>query len=145
MALASGLLLLQPPAARASCTISVATGVAFGPYNVFSSTPLDSTGQVSYQCTRGTTPAVSITLTRGSSATYLPRTLLDGAQVLDYNLYLDAARTTVWGDGSTGTQAYFGTYPGTGRVAVSLYGQVFAGQDAAVGSYTDTVTVVINF
>ncbi len=143
--LAAALALLGASSVRAACTITVTAGVAFGTYNVFSSTPVDSTGQLSYRCTRGTRPAVTITLTTGKSSTFIPRTLLFGAQALSYNLYLDTARTIVWGDGSAGTQVYTGTYPGSGAVAVSIYGRIFNGQDAAVGSYADTITVAINF
>jgi len=131
--------------ARAACTVSV-SNVAFGTYDVFSASPLDSTGQISYRCSRDTHPSVRITLTRGSSPTYAARQLRHGADVLLYNLYWDSARLLVWGDETEGTSAYYATYePGSGQVNVNVFGRVPPGQDAAVGSYTDSITVVVNF
>jgi spore coat protein U-like protein len=131
--------------ARAACTVSLVSNVAFGTYNVFSASALDSTGQISYRCSRDTHPSVRITLTRGSSPTYAARQLRHGADVLVYNLYRDSTRLLVWGDETPGTSAYYDKYPGSGRVYVSVFGRVPSGQDAAVGSYTDSITVVVNF
>ena len=133
--------------ARAACTVSLVSNVAFGTYDVFSASPLDSTGQISYRCTAGgTRPTVRITLTHGNSPTYAARQLRQGADVLLYNLYWDSARLLVWGDVTEGTSAYYATYePGSGEVNVNVFGRVPPGQDAAVGSYTDSITVVVNF
>ncbi len=133
--------------ARAACTVSLVSNVAFGTYDVFSASPLDSTGQISYRCTAGgTRPTVWITLTRGNSPTYAARQLRHDADVLLYNLYRDSARLLVWGDETEGTSAYYATYePGERQVNVSVFGRVPPGQDAAVGSYTDSITVVVNF
>jgi spore coat protein U domain-containing protein, fimbrial subunit CupE1/2/3/6 len=140
------LLAASPHRADAACTVSVSSGVTFGAYNVFDSAPLDSTGQISYRCTpRGSHPAVQITITRGSSPTWTSRQLTKGSDILQYNIFRDMARTQVWGDGTSGTSAYVGTYPGSGQVSISLYGRIPPLQDAAVGTYGDTVTVVINF
>jgi spore coat protein U-like protein len=130
---------------EAACTITVSSGVSFGTYNIFGGTPLDSTGQLSWRCSFFTFPTVRITLTKGGSTTYNPRRMRSGSETLNYNLFTDSARTVVWGDGTEGTAAYSRQYPGWGLITVSVYGRVPAAQDAAVGNYTDTVTVVVNF
>ena len=70
-----------------NCTIST-TPVAFGDYNVLSASPKTTTGSVTYQCTLGVN--IIVTLSRGSSATFDPRTMRNGAEVLNYNLYREA-------------------------------------------------------
>ena len=74
IALVAGSLAAAGGSARAACTISV-TGVVFGSYNVFSPAPLDSTGSVAYICDKPDR-GIRITLSTGSSGTYLARTLV---------------------------------------------------------------------
>ncbi len=137
--------LLSPWRVEAACTVSVSSSVNFGAYDVFSGTPRDSTGRFTWRCDSGTTPTVRITLTKGSSSTYLPRQMTSGANVLGYNLYRNSARTSVWGDETQGTVAYYRRYGGSGTITVTIYGRISAGQDVAVGTYSDTITVVANF
>ncbi len=130
---------LWPAAAEAQkCKIQSVVSPAFGTYDPFSATPLDVMGSLRHNCPANT--PVRIHLDRGGSATFTPRQMRSGADVLAYNLYLDPPSTPgarVWGDGSGGTYEY----AGTGKVVVDVYGRVFAQQDVAVGTYTDTVTV----
>jgi spore coat protein U-like protein len=127
-----------------SCTISV-TSVAFGSYDVFTTTPDDSTGTVTYRCS--SSPFIIwIALSDGSSSTFNPRTMRKGGEALNYNLYRDAARTTIWGDGTGGTQAYIRFFPPeNSNVNVPIYGRIPAQQDVSAGNYSDTVSAVINF
>ena len=141
---AGGSLVMALPV-DAACTIS-ATPVTFGGYNVFGVTPLDAAGQVTFRCVGPPTPLVRITLDKGGAPSFSPRLLHSGGQTLSYNLYLDAARTVTWGDGTGGTQFFLLANPQNGQsVAVPVYGRVPAGQDVSAGSYTNTVTVTIFF
>ena len=127
-----------------SCTISV-TSVAFGSYNVFTTTPEDSTGTITYRC-NSAAANISIALSDGSSSTSSPRTMRKGTEVLNYNLYQNAARTNIWGDGTGGTLIYTqGNPPNNQNVSVTVYGRIPAQQDVSAGNYTDTVSAVINF
>lgn len=130
--------------AALSCTIS-AVGVSFGTYNVFSASPLDSTGSVTYNCS-GIVGAsrINITLSRGGAPTFNPRQMFKSAVTLNYNLYMDAARTTIWGDATSGTSRY-GPIKPISTDTITIYGRIPAGQDASAGSYTDTVIATINF
>jgi spore coat protein U-like protein len=144
-ALALLCLLVWPAAAAAQCTVS-ATGVNFGAYDVFSSTARDSTGSITYRCLLPL--AVQITLSTGSAGSFSPRTLRKGAEPLNYNLYRDSGRSTVWGDGSSGTSIYSATVTALQvavDILVTVFGRIPAGQDVSAGSYTDTITVTINF
>lgn len=147
VAIAAAIWLLSAQSAwaqAASCTISV-TSVAFGNYNVFTATADDSTGTITYRC-NSTAANISISLSDGSSSTYSPRTLRKGSEILQYNLYRNAARTTVWGDGTGGTSVYTSANPPNNtNVSVTIYGRIPAQQDVSAGSYTDTVSAVINF
>jgi spore coat protein U-like protein len=138
-------LILGSGRADAACTIRIETTVVFGNYNVFTATPLDSTGRISYRCANSYTVPIRITITRGNSPTYTPRQMQQGANILQYNLFLDAGRLSIWGDGTGGTSYYSYTPPSGTRIYLWVYGRVPALQDAAVGNYTDRVTVVINY
>lgn len=138
-----GGLLCGSPAEAAKCTVST-TSISFGSYNVFNSAPVDSTGSLLFNCTGAKN--VSIGISRGQSATFLPRTLKKGSEDLFYNLFLDAARSTVWGDGTGGTQTYLAGNPPNGTdMPVTIYGRIAPTQDISAGAYGDTVTVTVNF
>ena len=143
-ALACAVALAAPLAAQAAahCSSLSASGIAFGSYDSFSTAPLDAAGTLTWRC-----PGVGVilaTLSRGASPTFTNRTMVRGAEQLAYNVYLDAARTTVFGDGSGGTS---GTLLGGGgqQQTASVYGRVFAQQDVSAGTYADTLTVTFNF
>lgn len=127
-------------ASAASCTVS-SSGLAFGTYDLSASAPLDTAGSVNFQCNEPT--AVKIQISAGSSATYWSRTLLSGPDALQYNLYTNAGRTQVWGDGTNGTSTHT---IGAGRgAAVPVYGRIPPLQSVASGSYADTLVVTFNF
>jgi spore coat protein U-like protein len=131
------------PAHAASCTIST-TAVSFGTYNVFTTASLDSAGSVTYTCSGNA--SVTIALNKGLAATFNPRTMRKGSEALNYNLYRDATRTTIWGDGTGGTTVYSNaSVPNSTPVTVTIYGRVPAQQDISAGSYSDTITATINF
>ena len=138
-----GVLALAAPA-RAACSIGT-TAVGFGAYDVFASTPRDSTGTITYRCSQGN--PVTIFLSKGGAATFNPRQMVKaGGEALTYNLYLDASRTTIWGDLTGGTSAYTNASPPRNQDnPVTIYGRIPAGQDVSAGSYGDTITATINF
>ena len=126
-----------------SCSIS-GTGVAFGAYDVFAAGADDTTGVITYRCNRNNRN-ITVDLSTGSSGTYATRVMKQGALTLSYNLYRNNARTTIWGNGSSGTSRYSATSVANTNVNVTIYGRIPARQDAAVGAYTDTITVTITF
>jgi spore coat protein U-like protein len=140
------MLLAAPAIAEAqlglNCSIGT-TPVAFGDYNVLAASPKTTTGTVTYQCTLGVN--IIVTLSRGSSSTFNPRTLRNGAEVLNYNLYREATFQTIWGDGTGGSQTYTALAALLVPVNVTVYAQLPAGQNVAAGGYSDSVVATIIF
>jgi spore coat protein U-like protein len=65
---------------------------------------------------------------------------------LDYNLFLDANRTTIWGDGTGGSSRSGPIMPPLlTQVTVTVYTRIPARQNVRVGHYTDSITATINF
>ena len=133
-----GLALAASPV-YALCTVT-ALPVVFGAYNPLSSQNVDAVGSVTLACVPAS--AYTVTLSTGLG-TYSARRMASGSYAISYNLYLDAARSVVWGDGSGTTSrvadsAASATYP--------VYGRIPGSQSAAgVGAYTDTITVTVAF
>ena len=136
-------MLLSSRVEAASCTIST-TAVNFGVYDVFSGTATDSTGTITFKCTGNA--SVTINLNKGTSTTFTPRVLTSGSNTINYNLYTDAARSTIWGDTTGGTSRYSNGNPANNQsIVVTVYGRITSGQDVSAGSYSDTITATINF
>lgn len=143
------LIVLSTAARAQSCNVT-ATPVSFGSYNVFNAGPLDATGTITVRCTSLLSLFVNYTikLSKGLSGSYAPRQMANGTNRLNYNLYTDATRLTVWGDGSAGT-----SFISNGILVVLLgitvnhtvYGRVPALQNVVVGSYSDNITVTLTF
>ena len=135
-----------PANAGISCTVSSA-GLAFGVYNVLASTANDATGSVTVNCTGDTEPANNriLYLSGGGSGNYNARRMLSGANQLNYQIYSNASRTTMWGDGSNGTGSVTVAVAIPGSASATLYGRIPALQSVPSGSYLDTILVTVNF
>lgn len=136
------------PLSFCSCTVT-ATGVNFGNYNVVNSANTDSTGSVRVRCTLLVAVAGSFTidLSTGSSGSYAQRNLRNGSSVLTYNLYTDAARSQILGNGSSGSSRItrnFSALIGVDQT-VTVYGRIRAGQNVPAGSYSDTIIVTVTY
>jgi spore coat protein U-like protein len=75
--------------------------------------------------------------------------MASGANLLQYQLYLDSAHTTVWGDGTAGT-----SYKNDGYLlsviapvvrSYSVYGSIPGLQNVFAGVYGDTTTVLLTY
>ena len=123
-----------------TCTLNV-TGVNFGSYDVFSNTPLDSTGNIDVNCPSRV--GYYIELSEGGG-TNTQRVMGSGAHRLNYNLYTAANRAVVWGDATSGTARVNGTGIGV-SVNHGVYGRIPALQNVHPGSYSDIIIVELNF
>ena len=138
-------LLMLVPEALAVCSIST-TGVNFGNYDPSAASPNDSTGSVTYRCNQKN--AITISLNSGTWGNIAQRKMrsVSGDELL-YNLYKDPARTVVWGN--AGSQLYSDPDPlgrGAGdAVTVSIYARILPLQDVGAGTYSDSITVTINW
>jgi spore coat protein U-like protein len=126
------------PSLLADCTVS-ASGVVFGSYDVFNPASLDGVGNVNVNCD----PVIGFTVKLSAGGgSYSQREMSGTGGVLDYNLYTNASRSIVWGDGAGGTGVGGGT---GGNVNLSVYGRIPAGQNLPAGSYGDTIVVTVEF
>jgi spore coat protein U-like protein len=125
-----------------NCTVS-ATNHAFGAYTPSAVPPTDATSTLTVNCTVGAGYNVGLDAGTGSGATVTTRKMTSGANTLNYSLYQDALRSTVWGN-TVGTDTVAGI--GTGlNVGHTVYGRIPASQNVAAGSYSDTITVTVTF
>jgi spore coat protein U domain-containing protein, fimbrial subunit CupE1/2/3/6 len=128
----------------ADCNLS-ATDMAFGDYDASSGSPLDASSTVSVYCTSGTAYDVALNVGTGGGS-FVNRTMLNGGNSLAFNLYTNAERTTVWGDGTASTNTASGTGVGLlTAVSHTVYGRIAIGQDQAPGSYASVVTVTVTY
>ena len=136
------LVLVGSSALAGTCWCST-TPLAFGNYNAVAPTDLATTGTVHYWCDTVTTRTVY--LSKGVAGSNTPtRKMAFGANRLNYNLYMDAAHTRIWGDPTP--YSYMNNTPATWPdVTLTIYGLIPQGQDVAAGNYTDNITVTINF
>jgi spore coat protein U-like protein len=146
--IAAACLVTGPLNAAVVCSVT-ATGVAFGTYNPFNSTALDSTGTITVTCITvlSTAETYTVKLSTGGAGSYTRR-MSSGGNTLQYNLYVDSARSSIWGDGTGGTtyQTYSGTLPaGTTINNYTVYARMPALQSAQIGIYADTITVTVNY
>ena len=133
---AFALLSAAAPAA-AACSAST-QAVSFGAYSPLSSTALDGVGTIGVTCDSAL--AFTIKLSAGNG-TVDQRQMVSGASQLGYNLYVDAARLIIWGDGVNGS-----TMSATGPNAdLTVYGRIPALQNVVAGAYADTIVVTVTY
>ncbi len=132
--------------AHGACTVTT-TGASFGSYNTLSTTALDTTGQITISCTNFL-QVVTVDIGRSSySGTFNPRQmqLATGSDLMNYNLYTNATRTNIWGDGTGGTSNVIRLVFRNNPVTLTAYGRIPASQDISTGAYSDTLVVTITY
>ncbi len=138
--LAASLLLIPSAAARAGCTVTTLP-VVFSTYLPFSSAPSDTTASVTVNCI-AFTGVYTIALIGGSATN---RRMNGPGSGLPYQLFTDATRTTVWGDGTGGSTVVVDKCPPDCNTVRTVYARIPARQTAHPGSYTDTIVVMVKF
>jgi len=146
-----------PWAHAATCSVST-PGVAFGSYDVFAAGAVNSNGTITVTCSiqsgvdTGNTPVpYTLTLSTGSSNSFVQRQMQGGGDTLGYNLYTSNTYGQVWGDGTGSTSVVTGSVsvnPGHPSASANhtVYGRIPALQDAAVApNYRDNVTVTVSY
>jgi spore coat protein U-like protein len=128
--------------ATVQATCSIAAGnLAFGTYT---GVLINNTATLSVSCTNTTPYNIGLNAGTSTGATVTTRKMTGtGANTVAYGLYRDAGHATNWGN-TVGTD----TLPGTGNgavQAVTIYGQMAAGQLVTPGAYSDTITATINY
>jgi spore coat protein U-like protein len=138
-----------------SCTISTAT-LGFGSYNPISNAAVTAAGNVVVSCQLLSgivyfLEPYTVSLSKGQSGSFAPRSMpAPSSSLLNYNLYSNAGMTTVWGDGSGGTQYVSSlitvTTAGVNvNQSATIYGLVPAAQNARLGMSSDAITATVTY
>ena len=113
--------------------------IAFGVYDPTDPTPLDANGSVDYRVAKGVDYWVYISETSAG----LREMAGSGADTLTFLLYKDSVGGTDWGINSgTGIS---GTSTGNATVTSTIFGRIPALQDVAVDTYSETLTITLEF
>jgi len=127
---------------NAVCEVT-ATDLDFGDYTAQSGTPLLGTTLLRTTCTPNTTYNIGLNEGTSPGATVNQRKMVSGAQVLNYQLYSDASRSTIWGN-TTGTDTVTGVGTGIAQDH-TVFGSIPASQVIPAGDYQDTITVRVYY
>jgi spore coat protein U-like protein len=126
------------------CTITT-SNVNFGNYDPVTANataPLDGAGSVTVTCTQGSVATIGIDL--GSNVSGSQRRMAGGAAFLNYQLYQDAGRATVWG--TTGAAMLtLAAAPSIAPRTYTVYGRVPQAQDVPSGAFLDQAVATVNF
>ncbi|MGX6960635.1 MAG: spore coat U domain-containing protein [Rickettsia endosymbiont of Pentastiridius leporinus] len=125
------------------CVITNAQNLNFG--NYLSTADSLAQSNITLTCTPGSSYKVGLNAGATAGATVLTRQMKGvgtPTNLLSYSLYKDAARLNNWGnvnpDWQTGTA-------GLTPVVLTVYGKIPAGQNSAVDTYLDTITITLTF
>jgi spore coat protein U-like protein len=134
---------------NANCNFTTTNTMTFAGYDPSdpAGANLDSTVLLGVRCTRGVT--VTIGIGNGGNpgaASGSTRAMRLGAtaNVLGYDFYHEAGRTTLWTD-SGGGMLNHGAVLTNAPFTITIYGRVPGGQDVPAGLYQDTVLVTVNY
>ena len=143
-----------PTLAAADCNVS-ATTLVFGAYDTLSNSESHISATLTVSCvivigTLATVPytiSLSPSLTSGTMSRQMAGPM--GSR-LGYNLYTSAARSTVWGNGSGGTQTVANSVtPGSYGISAvqnhSVDGSLPVRQIVRPGSYSDGIVVTVDY
>ncbi len=127
----------------AACSFQSSQDITFACAPTSASGCLD-TNTFSVRCT--STTSATLTLSTGQSNTYSPRQMRDTTQNLnlDYNVYLDANQSQIFGDGSQGTYTMLKSIPRFNTQTYTLYSYVLSSTVLA-GTYTDSLILSMNY
>lgn len=140
------------------CFVS-SSGLVFGPYQPLtfagklSSTSQTSTATVSVVCNgnggaKGSGATLSLSASNQGpgdriSTRYMQR--VDGSDLMAFNLFTDANRTTVWGNGSTGALISISMAQRTSE-NITVYGTIPAGQNTLrAGRFLDSMIITLTY
>lgn len=126
--------------------------LAFGNYdpvtvNATIASPLDATTNLVYNCTKGV--AATIGLDNGANFSAGTRRMSGpSANFMDYDIFINAGRSTRWTTLVGGTVSATSTSKNTplgGATGIPAYGRIPGAQDIVTGNYIDAVTATVNY
>jgi spore coat protein U-like protein len=152
LGLGVGLALAGAPA-HAVITCNVASSGFSAFYDPTAPAPNDNAGFATVSCTRALSDPESVSYTLHADNGMNPQgqtnrvRLEASANLISYELYRNATYASVWGpqqqNGFSGTLAFNGSL--SAQVPITYYARFPAGQNAAQGTYGDTVTMSLKY
>lgn len=154
----AALTLTAAPSALAGITCAASnTTVNFGPYDVLSGAMLPASGSIVVTCVNANVPSTRVAYTaRLAIAPTRQMAPPVGSDRIAYQIYLDAAHTQAWGDGTGGTYVITGQMRvrrnrSTTSPPINYYGLITpGGQDVSAASpapppttYAQTLVVTV--
>ena len=152
-----GMLMLFMAAAAQAVICGVTTGgLPFTAYDVYSTTAVTGNATITVACNYQASDTGSIdvnytiSLSTGSSNSFVNRTMKLAGDDLLYNIYTSNTYGVVWGDGTGGSSTQGGTFKLTnghpnGSANWTAYGRIPALQDVSVGNHIDNVTISVAY
>lgn len=147
LGLAGGLMPPTPASAAClgcGCSVS-AQPLAFGTYNPSDSGPTTTNAKITVNCGASVLMlgTVDVSISPGGSTNANARTMANGGSKLSYNIYQDAAYSTVWGSSTVQTFSLLSVLSFSGTAMV--YGRIPALQWVKSGTYTDSLVVTVTY
>ena len=133
-----------------NCLINSPT-LAFGSYDPIvtnATTALQAQATATFTCTEGAS-SVYVTAGTGNNGSHASGTTRamsgSGSTYLSYELYTDSGYSTIWNTTNSGGHTFQPTFASSQTATATIYASVPAGQNVQVSSYSDSVTMTINF
>lgn len=123
-----------------SCLVA-ATSLVFGNYNPSLGTALDAAKSVTATCTLGSAFNIGLDAGIRSGAIVNSRKMTFGSNSLNYKLYSDSSRTSIFGE-TIGADTMTITAASLPTI-LKACGRIFGGQNSPAGAYVDAVNVTL--
>ena len=134
------------PAQAKNCTL-VGGALVFGNYDPIGAPRQDSVGAVLIDCGGRFQGTLSVSVGNGGGASYADgrrMTRNEGPGTLKYNLYTDASRSQVLGDGTGGSATLF--VEGGNTLLQPIWASILPGQSGVqAGRYNDVLIVTLSY
>jgi spore coat protein U-like protein len=127
----------------AQCLINSASTLSFGGSQGVLSANVDQTSTIVVQCTDTTTYDIGLDEGLGVGASVATRKLTGSGGTINYRLYSNAGRSTVWGK-TVSTDTVSATGNGAAQ-SYTVYGRIPAQTTPAPATYSDTITITVTY
>jgi spore coat protein U-like protein len=127
----------------AQCLINSASNLSFGNSQGVITGNVDATSTIVVQCTNTTAYDIGLDAGVGAGASVTTRKLTGGGATINYSLYTNPGRSTVWGN-----TVLTDTVPATGNGSAqsyTVYGRIPVQATPAPNAYSDTITVTVTY
>ena len=129
----------------ANCRL-VVPPLSFGTYDPLAAhavQPADASVDVMLSCTRNTSASISFDFGLHATGPNGRGMNGPGAEVLQYQIYRDAARSQLWAQGTDATR--FIAHGVSSPDQLTVFGRIPPRQEVEPGAYTDVLTATVDF